>query len=508
MTQVFISYSRKDIAFVEQLADDLKIAGFDAWYDLSGLEGGSRWNEEIERAIKTSQYFVVVLSPDSIDSIWVKEEIYYAFNLKTKIVPLMYRPCVVPLGLNTVNFINVQEKNYQKNYKEILRALGLGRSEREEAERTLREAKKEDEKREIEENEEKSENIKPMVGGQIAYWFGGFIVLVLGIIFLSSLNNPSSTPQPTPERTEIQEIAALVQNTAEPSATATPKSTSTSANTLTPTPLPTEITDAKGVLMRLIPAGEFTMGFSADDANSFCVNMTTHIKNYGSSCQTSDYQHEEPIHKVYLDNYFVDVFEVSNGEYKKCVLAGTCLPPSSENAIGYSKYYDNEFLLNYPVLNVTWEMARKYCEWRGARLPTESEWEKSARGIDERIYPWGNSGTGYIYDLSFYSNRANVNLNPDFNIPTIPVASNSKGLSPYGLYNMAGNVAEWVSDWYGNKYYSLSPYENPIGPDAGEYKVIRGGSVNDNDIRTTARYFLEPTKFNSGIGFRCAMDAP
>jgi formylglycine-generating enzyme required for sulfatase activity len=204
----------------------------------------------------------------------------------------------------------------------------------------------------------------------------------------------------------------------------------------------------------------------------------------------------------------VDVFEVSNGEYKKCVSARDCVPPSSESANRYSNYYNNDYLLTYPVLNVTWEMARKYCEWRGARLPTEAEWEKAARGIYERTYPWSNDTDSYIYEPEFYTNRANVNLSPGTYISTVPVSSNLKGLSPYGLYNMAGNVAEWVYDWYGDNYYSTSPYENPTGPGLGESKVIRGGSVNERDVRTTARSFMMPTEFETGVGFRCAKDAP
>lgn len=144
MTQIFISYSRKDIAFIEQLAVDLKFAGLDAWYDLSGLEGGARWSKEIEKAIRASEYVIVVLSPDSVASIWVEEEILYARNLKRKIVPLLYKPCEIPLGFHTINFIDVRDGRYWQNYKEILRALGINRSEREEAENAVHEKAEKD----------------------------------------------------------------------------------------------------------------------------------------------------------------------------------------------------------------------------------------------------------------------------------------------------------------------------------------------------------------------------
>ena len=112
-----------------------------------------------------------------------------------------------------------------------------------------------------------------------------------------------------------------------------------------------------------------------------------------------------------------------------------------------------------------------------------------------------------VYKLEFYRDRANINLDFGANKATVPVNSNPKGLSPYGLFNMAGNVAEWVADWYGETYYSESPYEQPMGPAAGNYRVVRGGSVNNYEIRTTARDYRGPTEFDSGIGFRCAKDA-
>ena len=124
MTQVFISYSRKDLAFVEQLASDLEDAGLNVWYDLSDLEGGSRWSKEIEKAIRESQYVLVVLSPDSVASKWVEEEFLFAGELKKKIIPLFYRQCDIPFGYRTLHFIDIQRNKYQRNFGEISRALG------------------------------------------------------------------------------------------------------------------------------------------------------------------------------------------------------------------------------------------------------------------------------------------------------------------------------------------------------------------------------------------------
>jgi len=125
MTQVFISYSRKDLSFVEQLASDLENAGIDVWYDVSGIAGGARWRSEIENALRNSQYVIVVLSPDSIVSEWVEREFLFSSNLRLKIIPLMYRPCELPLNYVDLNYIDVQGENYGREFPDLLRALSV-----------------------------------------------------------------------------------------------------------------------------------------------------------------------------------------------------------------------------------------------------------------------------------------------------------------------------------------------------------------------------------------------
>src|SRR5215213_10739505 len=125
MTQVFLSYSRKDIAFIERLANDLKNAGLDLWYDVSRIAGGARWRSEIENALRNSQYVVVVLSPDSIVSEWVEREFLFSNNLDRTIIPLMYRDCEVPLNYVDLNYIDVRGENYAQNFDELLQALGV-----------------------------------------------------------------------------------------------------------------------------------------------------------------------------------------------------------------------------------------------------------------------------------------------------------------------------------------------------------------------------------------------
>ncbi len=241
-----------------------------------------------------------------------------------------------------------------------------------------------------------------------------------------------------------------------------------------PTPsLLSRIEDEKGILMLLVPAGKFTMGRNDSEAD------------------------QAPSHEVYLDAYYIDQYEVTNAMYSMCVQTGFCEPPNKNSSKTHlDSYYNNPNFDKYPVVYVDWEKAETYCKWRDARLPTEAEWEKAARGTDERIYPWGNDAPS--------CNRANYINCPQ--VDTQEVTKYSLGKSPYGVYNMAGNVWEWVSDWYTADYYQNSPKENPTGPSSGYSRVMRGGAFYDQftELTTVNRVFRSPIVSNYDIGFRCA----
>ena len=213
-----------------------------------------------------------------------------------------------------------------------------------------------------------------------------------------------------------------------------------------------------------VPAGEFLMG-SAD--------------GQGES-------NEHPQHTVHLDGYWIMQTEVTNAQYARCVAAGVC-------SASATVYWQDETLAKLPVTGVDWSQAQAYARWVGGRLPTEAEWEKAARGTDGRIYPWGNGPAE--------PDRTNC---CNFAGGAEPVGSYGAGASPYRVLDMAGNVWEWVNDWYQPDYYSTSPQANPQGPEMGEYRVLRGGAyLNEaENVRSAFRYWFDPADRLNGIGFR------
>jgi serine/threonine protein kinase len=312
---------------------------------------------------------------------------------------------------------------------------------------------------------------------------GVLITLMVATLFTKikdSKFNLASMPTATATATMSQMPTQLASKTsvATSTSTITKISTSTRIPSVTPTPKPTQyevktkVREADGMVMVYVSEGTFTMG-------------------------NNKYDEEKPEREVYLDAYWIDKYEVTNAQYALCVEAGRCGEPFGTDSHTRDSYYGNPEYDDYPVILVPWVYADAYCKWVGGRLPTEAEWEKAARGPNGNKYPWGNGSPSYK-KANYYHCVGD----------TSKVGSYPEGASYYGAMDMAGNVSEWVSDWYGP--YDVNKTENPTGPTgpttSEKNRVIRGGGWGDRVwwIRSTFRLWNgERGTASTGEGFRC-----
>ncbi len=235
--------------------------------------------------------------------------------------------------------------------------------------------------------------------------------------------------------------------------------------------------------------------FGRDPAPMVFINGGTVVR--GTEAEIGEFD-ERPMRNITLAPYFMDIKEVSNLQYQKFIAK------TNRHKQEVMIFFDDVSLLfepNLPAVGVTWYDADAYCRWNGKRLPTEVEWEHSAGGNGLGGWPWGDV---------FITGAANLRGTEDGYAYSAPVGSFDPGRSPFGLYAMAGNVEEWVSDWYDEFIYKEGQTTLPYGPDEGTTKVVRGGSWESSFVnaRTTKRHTVDPSRKEAGIGFRCAMDIP
>jgi len=291
-------------------------------------------------------------------------------------------------------------------------------------------------------------------------------ILLMAILLAACTHASTLTPIPSPTSTTLPP-------TLEPTATSVPP-TPTSAPTLAPVSLAgpssgTTMTWIDGSVLVYIPSGEFIMGLGYGDA---------------------------PTKTFSLDSYWIQQTEVTNKMYTQCVASGNCSVPDQE--VGAPPYTATQYG-DYPVVGVTWDAANTYCQWIGGQLPSEAQWEKAARGQNGNKYPWGDNSPkcDFANLKTCNGHTTQVNTYPD-------------GKSPYGLLDMAGNVYEWVNDYYDPNYYASAPSSNPTGPATGNDRVTRGSSFETDLtlILSAIRHRTSQDWHNYDLGFRCVVNQP
>ena len=539
--KVFLCHASDDKPIVRELYRQLCAEGWlDVWLDEEKLLPGQEWDLEIEKAVEEADVVLICLSSRCVDKEgYIQKELRFVLNIADQkpegaifIIPIRLNDCPVPRRLRNWQYVDYFPKDRRKwAYERILQSLKLraARLGLSTANRTEENARREAEQRTRKEAEEKARNEKEDRARKAAVelrqkqaedraWRekenqpNGAAVLVpdRGQLPPSPqlLPNPArqdgkiaGKPQPVKKVAHkinfvpfgIGAIALLVFTCGilgvnyvikhwpaafAPAVTVTPTSTFTpKPPTATPTPTPgigsTQVSGKDGMVMMYVPKGFFSMGDNSYDA---------------------------PIHSVYLDAFWIDQTEVTNKMYGLCVAAGQCDPPVLSDSSTHPNYYGNPEYDNYSVIYVSWNDANAYCGWADRRLPTEAEWEKAARGMDGRTYPWGEG---------IDCNKANYYDGSKYCVgDTSRVGSYENGISPYGAYDMAGNVLEWVADWYSYTYYASSPSDNPTGPASGDSRVLRGGAWYDEEnsfsVRSAYRYGEPPSVTTNFIGFRCS----
>jgi formylglycine-generating enzyme required for sulfatase activity len=420
---LFISYARKDVEFAQKLNADLQRHGVTTWIDELGIRSGEDWPDRIAMAIEGCKAMLVILSPHSVASRWVRRELAFADTKGKRVLPLLYKPCGLPkwfeLSFGNVQRADFSRGSYDTNLTELLasiqQVLGL--------------------------------TVATLAQEEIPVW--------LRILREEGLEEPSLEEVPTAE--EVVAEAADV------------------------------LTISSPIHLELVrvPAGEFLMGSDP-------------VKDKDAE------DDEQPQHRVYLSEFRIGKYPVTNAQYAAFVRATQHEAPEHWERGEVPSGKENN-----PAVYVSWHDAVAFCQWlsretgKTFRLPTEAEWEKAARGTDGWIYPWGNEW-----------DEAKLNSEEAGPGDTTPVGQYSPdGDSPYGAADMSGNVWEWCADWFNGEEYqhrAKSTVRDPQGPKEGASRVLRGGSFLNarSGVRCAVRSGFYPDLRSTLYGFRVVVVSP
>jgi eukaryotic-like serine/threonine-protein kinase len=465
---VFVCYAREDVEFVLELTDNLKARGVTIWLD-QDLPAGTNWQRSIEDAIHNCAQFLIVLSPKAVESDQVQGEWLTALDEKKLIVPVIHKTCRVPPPLRSrqhVDFINRDAGN-EAVLEQLVRVLGGEQSARTQPPLPPKPSRK----------------LRNLRTPALLFALGILAVVSTWLIrkeetSVRPQSEKSSTAQTEPYLTKESPI--LIQK---------PVSPPPEKNEAERSSQPKESTSRPGMVS--IPAGDFWMGCN---------------EKVDKECDDD----EKPGRTENVKAFWIDRTEVTVAADRSCVQAGGC---SSEGLsmpywdgkeqpdAAWACNWGKEGRDNNPLNCVDWNQAQTYCQWAGKRLPTEAEWEKTARGSDGRKYSWGNKSfaeagkVANIADETAKKQNASIiwalNGYDDGYYGTAPVGSFPAGASPYGALDMIGNVWEWTADWYDT---------------AHKYRSVRGGSWAGDPryARVSGRLGFDPGNRLVLVGFRCA----
>jgi len=509
--KVFLYYTKNDLPIVEALQERLELDDVDVRLpeiadeiEITEKEDELHWQarrEEIQTAVDEVDIVLFCLSNQFDRFASLNKEWQFVLDHAAKkrqgslsILPVRLEECAVPATMKRWLSVNLHEMD---GYEKLMYAMKL-RADKVGAELIPNESWKES----FYETVPVSASVDSQNGistKTIAFLgIAGIVALVLIVVAVTRSANNTQINADTLAENATQNVLSAATNqagtitaeafiagvpltqTAVYQTTTEPLSlTSTALNaritptiTATPVALPTQIIVSDNISMMLVPGGRYVIGYDGDP-NAAPANLTS------------------------LNPYYIDQFEVTNAQYQTCVLAGVCQPPKESGSQTHPQYFDNTIYAAFPVINVDWEMARTFCEWRGARLPTEAEWETAARGYDALVQPWGE-GTGCLY-----ANHDNCIGD------TQAVDKYLISESEFGVYNMAGNVSEWVSSLY--VPYPYDPFDDRDNPASSGPRVVRGGSWTSSpeEILAYHRISLDPSAisvYENDLGFRCASD--